>query len=94
MVGGDAPEGEEVVIGVLEQLGDTRKRPAERLEGRADEFVTDLARVGVEDRPQRRAEHRLLLAAGMGLGAIQSLSCPQRQLPRTCWTPDQPGLRT
>jgi hypothetical protein len=63
MVGREGVEGEQVVLGLLEQLGALRERRAQSLQCVTDELARKLTGVGVEERADQRRQHRLLLAA-------------------------------
>ena len=63
MVNGEAVEGEQVFLGLFEQCGSLRQRRVQSLERVADELAGQLARVGIEDRPQQGGHHPLLILA-------------------------------
>jgi hypothetical protein len=56
--GGEGVEGEQVFLGVFEQVGDFRQRLAQPAERVADELARCVAIVGVEDRPPRKQGRR------------------------------------
>ncbi len=61
----EAVEGEDVGLGVLEQRGDLRE-PAVEVRDRLGEPIAGLRkRVGVEDRPDQRAQQAVLVLAGV-----------------------------
>jgi hypothetical protein len=65
VVEGEGVESEQVVLGAFEHRGDLGQRPLESFDRVAEQLARLLARVGVEDRPDQRGEHRLLLRARM-----------------------------
>jgi hypothetical protein len=65
VVGGEGVEGEQVLLGSLEQGCHLRQRAFKTLDRVAQELACLLARVGVEDRPDQGGQQRLLLTAGV-----------------------------
>jgi hypothetical protein len=61
----EAVEGEQVLLGFLEQRGHFRQRLSQSFERVADELAGGRARVGIEDRPEQRGDHPLLVLAHM-----------------------------
>jgi SAM-dependent methyltransferase len=64
VLGGEAVEGEQVLLGFLQLRRHLRQRRAQPGERFADQLACLVAAVGAEERAQQRGEHRLLLAAG------------------------------
>src|SRR6266545_543980 len=65
VVDGEAVEGEQVVLASLQHRCDLRQWRLEPRDRITDELARLLARLDVEDRPDQRGQHRLLLAAGV-----------------------------
>ncbi len=61
MVGGEGVEGEQVLLGLLEQRRHLGQRLAQPLERVADELACCISRLGVEERAEQRRDHPLLV---------------------------------
>jgi len=63
VLGRERIEGEDVLLGLVEQRGDFRQRALELRDGLAQPLARLLAGAGLEDRPDQRREQTVLVLA-------------------------------
>jgi hypothetical protein len=88
VLGGQRVEGEDVLLGVGEHRRDLGEPIGERVDGLAESLVRLFAGVGVEDRPDQRGQHAVLVLAGVAEAVAEEVH--RAALPRRA---DHPGDR-